>query len=580
MKLSQSFDENGFSQLCLKEKNPYFDENPPFNLLLNPKSFLAAEISGINPEETEFVDALISEDPRCTSIMIDFLSYERKFVKNINFLIKILMSLIGIPIFKALPEAILSYSRNVLEEHQLFLTTLENVLKNHSKIFIIEFIETLAHVEQLIESHQKYNFHFTSVENIANQLSIGEVSPQVISKINQLIEENMKENVIYDIDNNTTDQTENKQQEQTNQNQNSTSAQNQAIQSGNHPYKNNTILINYFKLPIKWQNYSIDTSKALLQTKPFQSLPDPQLTKTLTDFIKYNENLNASLESIPRLTQISKMFLKESFPIVVNGRRFLREGKALKQCRKCTSERVLLLFSDIFVYVQSKAGRYLVPRVYRLSYLRIESHMHPTSTTSLLSLFNSLNVNNKNKTNMNTVNKTETGKPTIYFFAPRKSFILIFNSIQERDSWYNTLNDAIESSKSNMIVPKYTEAPLWIPDNAVSRCMNCQAQFSLTSRKHHCRGCGQIMCKKCLVYQVIMKNISLNKPVKVCKSCCTRINEERIRKENFKKTHPGQKDEEEIMISNLNKLIPQMYESSSDTSEEDTNDIAFLLGCP
>ena len=142
------------------------------------------------------------------------------------------------------------------------------------------------------------------------------------------------------------------------------------------------------------------------------------------------------------------------------------------------------------------------------------------------------------------------------------------------------MNDAIESSKSNMIVPKYREAPLWIPDNVVNRCMNCKTQFSVIQRKHHCRGCGQIMCKKCLIYQAIMRNISTTKPVKVCKNCYNRINEERIRSENFKKLHPGQKDEEEIMISNLNKLIPQTFESSSDTSEEDTNDMALLLGCP
>ena len=553
---------------------------------------MASELPGINPEETEFVDALLSDDAKCTSIMIDFLSYERNFVRNINILIQILVSLIGIPIFKALPESILTYSRNILEEHKLFLNTLETILKKHSNILIIEFIEALAHVEILFEAHKKYNFYFANTENIANQLSIGEVPPQIISKINQIIDQEIEENIYYIHETLKQPQLEKHndlsiQHQDSHPTQNSiSSVQNQNLSNLNdtlnHSYSSNSIIINYFKLPVKWQNYSIEISKALLQTKSIQSLPDPQLTKTLTDFIKTNENLNASLDSIPKLIQISKMFLKESFPIVVNGRRFIREGNAFKQCRKCTSERTLLLFSDIFVYVQVRGGRYLVPRVYRLSYLRIESHMHPTSASSILSLFSNLNVNsnNRNKSGPAEKNKNENGRPTIYFFAPRKSFILIFSSVKERDFWFESLNDAIESSKSNMIVPKYREAPLWIPDNVVNRCMNCKTQFSVIQRKHHCRGCGQIMCKKCLIYQAIMRNISTTKPVKVCKNCYNRINEERIRSENFKKLHPGQKDEEEIMISNLNKLIPQTFESSSDTSEEDTNDMALLLGCP
>ncbi|KAK8842324.1 hypothetical protein M9Y10_025902 [Tritrichomonas musculus] len=590
MKGNIDFNQQIDSQLCLKEKKPFFDENPPFDLLINPKCFIASEIAGISPEETDFVDAFESEDTECTSIMIDFLSYERNFVKNINILINILVNLIGTPIFKALPESILSYSRNILQEHKSFLSTIENILKNHSKIFLIEFTEALSHAESLMEAHKKYNFRFVNVENIANQLSIGEAPQQVISNINQIIEQGRDESIYckHGISDSNTIMKHESQSSLTRQNsqgaQSITETQNQNENNQNsivnHTYSGNILLITYFKLPINWQNYSISTVKAILQTKPFQSSPDPQITKALLDFIKSNENLIESINSIPKLVQISKLFVRESFPIVVNGRRFIREGKALKQCRKGTSERVLLLFSDIFVYVQAKAGRYLVPRVYRLSFLRIESHMHPTNTNSLLSLFSNLNPNNIRKNNTSANKSNDQGRPTIYFFAPRKSFILIFSSISERDTWFETLNEAIEASKTNMIVPKYTEAPLWIPDIVVNRCMNCKTQFSLTQRKHHCRGCGQIMCKNCLIYQTIMRNISLTKPVKVCKKCYNRINEERIRKENNKRLHPGQKDDEDIMISNLNKLIPQSFESSSETSEEDTNDMAFLLGCP
>ena len=40
-------------------------------------------------------------------------------------------------------------------------------------------------------------------------------------------------------------------------------------------------------------------------------------------------------------------------------------------------------------------------------------------------------------------------------------------------------------------------APLWIPDNKVSRCMRCAGHFSVWRRRHHCRLCGAVVCWAC-----------------------------------------------------------------------------------
>ena len=37
----------------------------------------------------------------------------------------------------------------------------------------------------------------------------------------------------------------------------------------------------------------------------------------------------------------------------------------------------------------------------------------------------------------------------------------------------------------------------WMSDASVKSCFNCNKEFSLTRRKHHCRFCGQIFCWKC-----------------------------------------------------------------------------------
>ena len=39
--------------------------------------------------------------------------------------------------------------------------------------------------------------------------------------------------------------------------------------------------------------------------------------------------------------------------------------------------------------------------------------------------------------------------------------------------------------------------PRWQPDSATSACRACKAQFTVTLRRHHCRFCGFIFCKRC-----------------------------------------------------------------------------------
>lgn len=37
----------------------------------------------------------------------------------------------------------------------------------------------------------------------------------------------------------------------------------------------------------------------------------------------------------------------------------------------------------------------------------------------------------------------------------------------------------------------------WTPDDERSNCRCCQSNFSITKRKHHCRSCGEVVCKNC-----------------------------------------------------------------------------------
>ena len=57
---------------------------------------------------------------------------------------------------------------------------------------------------------------------------------------------------------------------------------------------------------------------------------------------------------------------------------------------------------------------------------------------------------------------------------------------------------------------------LWVNDNDYDKCTNCTNNFSLFIRKHHCRKCGKIFCKKCL-----NEYLENNQKIVICENCIT-----------------------------------------------------------
>lgn len=48
----------------------------------------------------------------------------------------------------------------------------------------------------------------------------------------------------------------------------------------------------------------------------------------------------------------------------------------------------------------------------------------------------------------------------------------------------------------------------WTPDESASNCNCCQANFSITKRKHHCRSCGEVVCKNCSEHLLPLEDTS------------------------------------------------------------------------
>lgn len=67
-------------------------------------------------------------------------------------------------------------------------------------------------------------------------------------------------------------------------------------------------------------------------------------------------------------------------------------------------------------------------------------------------------------------------------------------------------------------------APVWVPDNFVSRCKRCQDVFSFWRRKHHCRLCGCVFCASCCSGLFLLRTPQARVPfvrARACVSCYT-----------------------------------------------------------
>jgi len=74
----------------------------------------------------------------------------------------------------------------------------------------------------------------------------------------------------------------------------------------------------------------------------------------------------------------------------------------------------------------------------------------------------------------------------------------------------DTLNNINITEHINKILPRTHN--IWVNDNLITACYNCNVYFTFYRRKHHCRGCGRIFCYYCsdkTIYGSICNNTKL-----------------------------------------------------------------------
>ncbi|NXO13806.1 ZFY16 protein, partial [Oriolus oriolus] len=84
-------------------------------------------------------------------------------------------------------------------------------------------------------------------------------------------------------------------------------------------------------------------------------------------------------------------------------------------------------------------------------------------------------------------------------------------------------NQTSESNESRKTPPALSwKQPLWVPDSEAPNCMNCQAKFTFTKRRHHCRACGKVFCGSCCKRKCKLQY--MEKEARVCTGCYDDIN--------------------------------------------------------
>ena len=59
----------------------------------------------------------------------------------------------------------------------------------------------------------------------------------------------------------------------------------------------------------------------------------------------------------------------------------------------------------------------------------------------------------------------------------------------------------------------------WKPNNSSNKCSNCDAKFTFTRRKHHCRKCGELVCLNCSTQRVVIAAVGKNQKLRICDLC-------------------------------------------------------------
>ena len=182
------------------------------------------------------------------------------------------------------------------------------------------------------------------------------------------------------------------------------------------------------------------------------------------------------------------------------NRILVRECTLHKQCRKAIKPFRFWLFSDKIIY-----GEELVSIRRGTQASRYSLHREIDLVTSRISPVTSGNIANHER--------------ALRIECPAKSFIVFLPSVEECQIWLSNIRDYTEMLRKHMKDEQNIIAPIWVPDLECSKCGLCKTDFTIFTRRHHCRSCGRIVCGACSGRQWLLEHVDPVMPVRTCDEC-------------------------------------------------------------
>uniref|UniRef100_A0A1I7UEG3 Hepatocyte growth factor-regulated tyrosine kinase substrate n=1 Tax=Caenorhabditis tropicalis TaxID=1561998 RepID=A0A1I7UEG3_9PELO len=116
------------------------------------------------------------------------------------------------------------------------------------------------------------------------------------------------------------------------------------------------------------------------------------------------------------------------------------------------------------------------------------------------------------------------------------------------------------------VAPEWADGP---------ECYRCRSVFTVFTRKHHCRACGQIFCDKCSSREMALPQFGIEKEVRVCETCYEK------NKAEIKERHPHKK---QLAVSSAGRKAAIANDSEADRAtkekllrEKEEEDLALAI---
>eukprot|EP01083_Nonionella_stella_P107156 310046_1 len=242
-----------------------------------------------------------------------------------------------------------------------------------------------------------------------------------------------------------------------------------------------------------------------------------------SDLVKSQESLHHEVESMKlkmieynRKENVRKIErrLKGKIDLLEPHRAFICEGKLWKISARSRKDRIytFFLFNDLLIYASAFGNKYKIHNMLPMND-KFAAEMIVTSA--------SYGIDKKDR--------------IFCIKSEKKSIVVYADTVPLAQQWVTQLNECwaqqlapvqppahrqsrarqfarIQQQQANH--PRHTQSvgakeslsetlPVWVPDSHVTNCSICMEKFTFTTRKHHCRKCGGVVCSKCSKYKIL-----------------------------------------------------------------------------